>query len=113
MSSHAHVVVGLGETGRSVARYLAAEDIPFIVGEDHPTAAAITEMKQLSNPPSILPISDVPMQNWDYSDKRRGAVFEACQSTSCRHHRFKWQDDCDLLSCSSSQKPAFLCSGGG
>jgi len=63
MSSHAHVVVGLGETGRSVARYLAAEDIPFIVGEDHPTAAAITEMKQLSNPPSILPISDVPMQS--------------------------------------------------
>ena len=61
MAVQPHVVIGLGESGRSVARRLAAEDIPFSVGEDHPAASAMHEMAQLPNPPSIVPISELIM----------------------------------------------------
>jgi UDP-N-acetylmuramoylalanine--D-glutamate ligase len=61
MAVQPHVVIGLGESGCSVARRLAAEDIPFSVGEDHPAASAMHEMAQLPNPPSIVPISELTM----------------------------------------------------
>ncbi len=61
MDGQSHVVIGLGESGCSVARHLAAEGIPFSVGEDHPAPAAIREMAQLPNPPNIVPISEVSM----------------------------------------------------
>ncbi|MGB1940429.1 MAG: UDP-N-acetylmuramoyl-L-alanine--D-glutamate ligase [Pseudomonadales bacterium] len=61
MAGQPQVVIGLGESGRSVARHLAAENIPFMVGEDHPSPAALHEMSQLHNPPSVAPISEIPM----------------------------------------------------
>jgi len=53
------VIVGLGQTGLSVARYLAAQGELFAVADDNASAEARAELRAVSPSSKVIPISEI------------------------------------------------------
>jgi len=65
------VIVGLGQTGLSVARYLAAQGELFAVADDNASVEARTELRALSPLSKVIPISKInPELTNDYGSVR-------------------------------------------
>ena len=57
------MIVGLGETGLSYARYLSAAGTGFSVAEDSPNDAAVSELGKIDSTTIVHPINDPRLHN--------------------------------------------------